>query len=286
MKISRRQLLKTAAVSAAAVSAPWVWTKKSFAQSTPGFGKAKHALILYAGGGLRSAPLFYADCAKQFNPFGKTTPATGVEWTSGQLLGTDAVQLFTFTDQPMMPAVPAIAHDIAIVAGLDHQPDSDRAVIDHIEGDMRVTSANDDAGLLTVIHKDHPGYVNGSLVLPPFDIGLSTFARGQGEFGGYRAIAVQSATEFTGRSQGAAQANRAEWARQLRILRDTRYVEKRAPHVKPYLTAAKDAKINSKAYAEALRNPAIDLQGAPDAVLGGVSNTQMLEALGGLFGGG
>src|SRR5262245_53783210 len=119
MKISRRQLLKTAAVSAAAVSAPWVWTKKSFAQSTPGFGKAKHVLTLYAGGGRRSRPLFYADCAKQFNPFGKTTPATGVQWTPGTLLGTDPVPLFTFGEQLTLPPVSAIAHDIAVVAGID-----------------------------------------------------------------------------------------------------------------------------------------------------------------------
>src|SRR5262245_9199387 len=136
MKISRRQLLKTAAVSAAAVSAPWVWTKKSFAQATPGFGAAKRVLILYAGGGLRSAPLFYADCAKQYNPFGKVDRPTGVEWTPGTLLGTDPVPLFTFGEQLNLPPVPVIARDIAVVAGLDHEPTSDRAVIDHIEGDM------------------------------------------------------------------------------------------------------------------------------------------------------
>lgn len=281
MKFSRRQLLSTAAASAAAMTAsPWIWVKKSYAQSTPGFGAAKHVLFLYAGGGLRSAPLFYADCAKQFNPFGKATVRPGVEWTPGSLLGTDPVQLFSFGEQLEMPAVNAIAQDIAVVAGLDHTPEADLAVIDHLDGDMRATQAVPDAGLLTVIHKEHPGYKNGSLALPPFDIGLSNFARGQGEFAGYRAIAVQSASEFEGRSQGAQQASRAEWARTLRNQRDTRYIEKRSPHVKPYLTAARDAKVNSKEYAAALRNPAIDLLGAPQAELGGVTNSQMLEVLG------
>jgi uncharacterized protein (DUF1501 family) len=50
--------------------------------------------------------------------------------------------------------------------------------------------------------------------------------------------------------------------------------------VKPYLTAAKDAKINSKEYAAALRNPALDLLQVPEAELGGVTNAQMLDALG------
>lgn len=264
-------------------ASPWIWTKKSFAQSSGGFGSAKHVLILYAGGGLRSAPLFYADCAKQFNPFGKSTPRQGVEWTPGSLLGTDPVQLFSFGDVVEMPAIPAIAQDIAVLAGLDHEPESDRAVIDHLDGDMRATQVVEDAGLLSVVHKEHPGYKNGSLVLPPFDIGLSNFGRGNGEFAGFRPIAVQSAAEFEGRSQGAAEAGRAEWARTLRNQRDVRYLEQRAPHVKPYLTAARDAKVNSKEYAAALRNPAIDLIGAPQAELGGVTNTQMLEVLGGGF---
>lgn len=280
MSISRRNFLKSAATGAAIVSAPWVWAKKSYAQSTPGFGSAKHVLILYAGGGLRSAPLFNADVAKQFNPFGKVEPRAGVEWSPGTLLGTTPTDLFTYGDPVQMPSVAAIAHDIAVVAGLDHVPLSDRAVQDHIEGDMRVTNPIEDAGLLTLIHRDHPGYINGSLALPPFDIGLSNFARGENDFAGYRAIAVQSASEFAGRSQGSEQAERAEWARTLRNLRDTRYIEKRSPHVQPYLTAAKDAKINSKIYAAALRNPALDLVMVPEAELGGVTNQQMLEALG------
>jgi hypothetical protein len=280
MSISRRNFLKGAATGAAVVSSPWIWTKKSFAQSTPGFGVAKHVLILYAGGGLRSAPLFNADVEKQFNPFGKVDAREGVEWSPGTLLGTTPTDLFTFGQQTQLPPVSAIAHDIAVVAGLDHQPLADRAIQDHIEGDMKVTSPIADAGLLTMIHREHPGYKNGSLALPPFDIGLSNFARGENDFAGYRAIAVQSAAEFAGRSQGSEQAERAEWARTLRNTRDIRYIEKRSPHVQPYLTAAKDAKINSKTYAAALRNPALDLTMVPEAELGGVSNQQLLEVLG------
>src|SRR5687768_9108919 len=146
---------------------------------------------------------------------------------------------------------------------------------------MKVSGVSDDAGLLSVIHREHPGYKNGSLKLPPFDIGLSNFGRGGSDFAGYRPVAVQTAQEFEGRSQGSGQADRAAWARILRDRVDNRYVEKRAPHVQPYLSAARDAKQNSKEYAAALRNPALDLLGAPIAELGGVSNTQMLEVLGG-----
>jgi hypothetical protein len=279
MKLSRRTLLKGAA--AGAMAGPWFWVKKSFAQSTPGFGAAKHVLILYAGGGLRSIPLFNADVELQHNPFGTVTPGSGVEWTPGTLLGTDPIDLFTFGDGSRLAPVPQIASDIAVLAGVDHDPFSDRAVIDHVEGDMKVSGVSDEAGLLSVIHREHPGYRDGSLVLPPFDVGLSNFGRGGGDFAGFRPVAVQTAAEFEGRSQGSGQAERAAWARRLRDRIDDRYVEKRAPHVKPYLSAARDAKQNSKEYAAALRNPALDLLGAPLAELGGVRNDQLLEVLGG-----
>lgn len=278
MAFSRRTLLKGAA--AGALAGPWFWTKKSFAESTPGFGAAKHVLILYAGGGLRSVPLFNADAELQHNPFGRVAPPSGAEWAPGTLLGTEPIELFTFDDGSRLSPVFQLAPDIAVLAGVDHDPSSDRAVMDHVEGDLRVTGVSDDAGLLSVIHREHPGYRDGSLVLPPFDIGLSNFARGGGELAGYRPVAVQSAAEFEGRSQGSGQAERAAWARLLRDRTDARYLEKRAPHVRPYLSALRDAKQNSKEYAAALRKPALDLLGAPDAELGGVTNNQMLEVLG------
>src|SRR5688572_9411384 len=188
MKLSRRTLLKGAA--AGALAGPWFWVKKSFAQSTPGFGVAKHVLVLYAGGGLRSVPLFNADVAHQHNPFGKAPQLSGVEWSPGSLLGTDRIDLFSFGDSSQLLPVHEIAQDITVLAGVDHDPFSDRAVIDHGEGDMKVTGVSDEAGLLSIIHREHPGYRDGSLVLPPFDVGLSTFGRGGGDFAGYRPVAV------------------------------------------------------------------------------------------------
>src|SRR5688500_18760824 len=120
MKLSRRTLLKGAA--AGALAGPWFWVKKSFAQSTPGFGAAKHVLILYAGGGLRSVPLFNADVSFGNNPFGKANVAPNVEWSPGTLLGTEPIDLFTFGDGSRLPPVPQIAGDIAVIAGVDHNP--------------------------------------------------------------------------------------------------------------------------------------------------------------------
>ena len=287
-KVSRRTLLKGLGVFGASA---WVWVpRKSFAAATPGFGTAKHVIILYAGGGLRSAPLFNADAGFQHNPFGRAmNVAPEVEWGVGSILGTQPVDLFTFGDTPIqLPPVPAIAQDIAVIAGVDHEPGSQMNPQDHFTGDMALTGGDVDSttGLLARVHRDHPGYVNGSVALPPFDLGLSNFARGAGDFAAYRPIALQSASSFTGRSGNGDTAGRGAWARTLRETRDERFIAKRSPHVRPYLGAARDAKLNSKNYAAMLRNPALDHIGAPEGTLGGVTNQQLLEVLQGNPGGG
>lgn len=287
MQVSRRSMLKGLGVLGASA---WVWVpRKSFALATPGFGSAKHVIVLYAGGGLRSAPLFNADASLQHNPFGRvTTVGPEVQWGVGSILGTQPIDLFTFGQDPLqLPPVPAIAHDIAVIAGVDHEPTGQMAPQDHSTGDFALTGGSPDSqtGLLSIVHRDHPGYLNGTVALPPFDLGLSTFGRGAGDFAAYRPIALQSASSFTGRSGNEETAGRGAWARTLRETRDERFIAKRSPHVRPFLGAARDAKLNSKNYAAMLRNPALDLIGAPDGALGGVTNQQLLEVLGGNTGG-
>jgi hypothetical protein len=269
------------ASGAALAASPWLWIKRSYAQSTPGFGTAKRALILYAAGGLRSAPLFNADAAFAHNPFGQAPSAA--EWGVGSVLGTQRLPLFTFPGVEL-PAVADIAQDIAVIAGIDHEPGTDRAAIDHGQGDFGVATGDmmgeADAGLLTRIHRDHPSFRGGSAKLPPIDVGGSSMGRGERDFAGYRPIAVQSASSFRGRTGGDGRET-SGWARDLRLARDERFIAKRSPHVRPYLAAIQDAKINAREYAAALRNNALDLVEVPDAELGGVTNQQLLEVLGG-----
>lgn len=291
---SRRSFLRSAAAAgAAAGAAPWVFVpRKAFAG--PATGTADAVIVLYAGGGLRSQPLFHADVAQQHNPFGvAASVAPGTQWGVGAILGTAPFPLFGIPGVTELPPVPAIANDISVFAGVDHSPSSPMPIaIDHGTGDLSVTTGRfendgDRNGLLAMIHRDHPGYAGGGLLLPPFDLGLSNFGRGEGDLAGFRPIALASANEFTGKSQGAEQADRGAWARPVRDARDDRFLAKRAPHVRPYLGAVRDAKLHSRAYAEALRHPALDLLGAPDAELGGLTNQQLLAVTnGGPFGGG
>jgi hypothetical protein len=281
--VSRRNFLRIAGAGAvAATTAPWIWIpKKAFAATSPAFGTAEHVLVLYAGGGLRSAPLFCADVSPAHNPFGIAAGiAPGTQLSVGKLLGDQPFPLNTSVD-PLAP-VPAIASDITVIAGVDHEPSSATPPTDHGTGDTMLTQGmmNTDRGLLSIVHRDYAGYVNGTTVLPPFDIGLSNFAKGTCDFAGYRPIALQSAAAFTGKSATAGQEDRAAWTRDLRKRRDQAFIARRSPSVRPYLTAAMDAKINSRAYAAALHAPGLDLIGAPDASIGGLTNTQLLDVLG------
>lgn len=290
---SRRSFLRTAAAGAAAASsAPWVFVpRKAFAG--PATGAADSVIVLYAAGGLRSQPLFHADVSQQHNPFGAApSVASGTQWGVGAVLGTAPYPVFGIPDVTEIPPVPAIANDISVFAGVDHAPASPIAVgVDHFIGDISLTTGHyeDGAprnGLLSMIHRDHPGYAGGGMVLPPFDLGLSNFGRGEADLAAFRPIALASANEFTGKSQGGEQQERGAWARPVREARDDRFLAKRAPHVAPYLGAVRDAKLHSRAYSQALRHPALDLLGAPDAELGGLTNAQLLTVMnGGTFGG-
>ena len=292
-KQHRRSFLRTAAGGAlAAGAAPWVFVpRKAFAG--PATGTADAVIVLYAGGGLRSQPLFHADVSLQHNPFGIAPDvASGTQWGVGAILGTAAFPVFGIEGVTEIPPVPAIANDISVLAGVDHAPSSPMSVgVDHFVGDLSVTTGRfeDDGarnGLLSMIHRDHPGYAGGDKVLPPFDLGLSNFGRGEGDLAAFRPIALASAQEFTGKSLGGEQAERGAWARPVRDARDERFLARRAPHVAPYLGAVRDAKLHSRAYAQALRHPALDLLGAPDAELGGLTNQQLLAVTnGGPFGG-
>ena len=294
-KLSRRSFLgRAAAAAGAATVAPWVWIPRSaFAATTPAFGAAKRLLVLYAGGGLRSQPLFAADAAFQFNPFGKAaTQAAGTQWTVGSILGTQQVQLNSFPTPVTLPPVNEISNDIAVIAGVDHDPFGapGSTPTDHGSGDLGLTTGDRTGmvgrGLLSILHRDLPGYAAGTVHLPPFDVGLSNFAMGTGDFAAFKPIGLQSASQFTGASSGTEQLAQAAWAVALRDRKDTRRLATRAPTALPQLTSAHDAKLNSRIFSALLHDPTIDLLGAPDATKGGVTNQQVLETLGGgQFGG-
>jgi hypothetical protein len=264
---------------ALAAAGPLIFERRARAQFSY-FGSAEHVLILYAGGGLRTPPLFYADVAEGLNPFGHEEGARA-QWTPGAIARWPSVQLST---GEVLPSLVDIASDIAVIAGVDHDPQASIAPTTHADADLRLTSGmNDggDSGLLSIIHRDHQGYRDKTLALPPFDLGRSSFARAGGAFAGFEPMMIGSAAELTGRSKGTIPSEHAAWAAPLRDQRDAALASERPPFASRMVGALRDARTGSRVFARVLADPALDLLGDPSALLGGITNAEMLEVLGG-----
>src|SRR5436190_9720840 len=93
-------------------------------------GKAKHVLILNAAGGLRTAPLFNAATSTAHNPYGIAASEGASEWRAGLLLASPRTALTTFTAGTSLAPCSELSGDIAVLAGVDHQP-TGAAIVDH-----------------------------------------------------------------------------------------------------------------------------------------------------------
>lgn len=282
LTITRRALIKAAL---AASIAPAIWVPRR-ARATPLEllrNRARHVLILNAAGGLRTAALFNADAATAHNPYGRALAPGASEWQPGALLETPPAPLTAFTRTPAaLPSAAALSGDIAILAGVDHQPEGP-ALVDHPEAARAlatITTPEGTAGLLTLIHRHHAAYETNSVALPPIAIGGAQFAAATAAFAGHRPLEVRSAEIFKGRSATAAPAARARWMFEHQHQRDQRFADRHPSELQRELEARTAAKLAARSYGAHLRNPALDLLAAPTAELGGLTNHQLLEALG------
>lgn len=279
---TRRALIKAAL---AASVAPAIFIPRR-AKATPLDAlrnRARHVLILNAAGGLRTAALFNADAATAHNPYGRALTPGASEWQPGALLEAPAFPLTTFSRAPAaLPSAAALSGDIAILAGVDHQPGGP-ALVDHQQAAQAlaaITTPEGTAGLLTLIHRHHAAYATKSVALPPIAIGASPFASATAAFAGHRPLELRSAEVLKGRSTSAAPATRASWMLDHQQQRDRRFADRHGPDLQRELDARSAAKLAARSYGAQLRNPALDLLAAPDAELGGLTNHQLLEALG------
>lgn len=276
-KLSRRTFLSALAGAAALPFIP----RKARAAEAILAGRAEHLIILYAGGGLRGAPLFFGDAAFEHNPYGEAPNAGASEWIPGALLGGPRIALPSFGTGVELPSAAELSADIALLAGVDHLP-AGTAIVDHLEADQRLTTASTgsgEAGLLSIVHREHSLYKANARAFPPVDLGGSNFARATGNYAANRPLEISTARIFQGRSDRAETAQRSEWMKNIVAGRDEKFLDARAA-ARDALENLASAKNSGRIYGAHLRNPALDLLGAPDATLGGASNAQLLEVLG------
>jgi hypothetical protein len=276
-------LVRGIAAGAFAGAGPSILVRRARAEGLSFFGTAKRLLILYAGGGLRTPPIFYADVDYGNNPFGLADRSDGAEWRPGAIAGGAPVPLSTFPGGAVLPTLAQIAGDVAVIAGVDHDPFASNPPTGHAVANLSLTTGRaggGDAGLLALIHRDLPGYKARALVVPPLDVGGSGFARASGAFTDFAPITVGSAAELTGRSRGSLASDRASWFRPYRDRRDGAWIGAHPSAVARDLETLREVETSSHVFAQILHSPALDLLGDPTAFFGGVTNAQVLEVLG------
>jgi hypothetical protein len=275
VSINRRSLLKLAATSAALAAAPTILVPRRARAATEAFGAARHVLVLHAQGGLRSHCTFNAVGSLQHNPFGVQAASPGTEWTLGAACGRVSYP----TSLGEVPAFADVTHDVAVLACVDSNPGGP-AEIDHVAGHRRAATGFPDGetGMLSLVGAHHARYASGFRddLMPPVEIVPSDMNLGAGSYGERRPLTLLGAQAAV---SGALQVQDGPYAEMRRRL-DEAFLARRSRAYARRLRNYRIAKHNAALFSQMLRDPVLDVLGAPEAVDAGITNAQLLEVLG------
>jgi hypothetical protein len=281
--LSRRNLLAAAGTGITALVAPWIWVPKRAFAKTSAFGKAKHVLVLYAGGGMRGTAVFNAECAKEFNPYGYYPRSqTKTEWGVSRLFTDESMALPSFGDEAL-PSFLTVAQDIAVLPTVDHVPDyAGGGDGSHNSAPLRMATGYPDGltSWLTLVGR-HVLQKN-SRAIPPFVVGdpARVFGLAAGEMAMYRPVMLGSENDFDRLSGSLSTEGGLGWAVRLEQALDDAVQTSRPYRGRRAVGAYMQSKEDANAFLETFLSPALQLDREPEATLGGLSNAQVLEALG------
>lgn len=268
----RRDLLKLSALS---LAAPTLFIPRISRAATPAFGAARHLLILYAEGGLRSHSTFNAVGSLAHNPFGTQAAAPGTEWTLGAACGSADLQ----SSRGSIPAFAKITQDVAVIPCVDHAPGG-APVVDHLEGRLRIGTgaAEGQVGLLSLIGRHLPALSGGWPTdrAPPVEIGRSAFGLGSGDYQRVRPLGVTDARSPL-LASGAIASSAGLSARQVL---DASFSQGVSAAYRGRVDAFLSAKDQASKFASLLSDPLLALAAAPEATAGGYENRELLEIFG------
>ncbi|MFO0725407.1 MAG: DUF1501 domain-containing protein [Myxococcota bacterium] len=252
-------------------AAPTLFIPRLSRAATPAFGSAKHLLILFLKGGLRSHSTFNAVGSLEHNPFGRQA-AEGIEWSLGGAARHEPIQ----SSAGMIDGFLSVARELAVIPCVDHTP-GEAPIVDHLPAVQRIgTGATSGApGLLTRIGRYHPSLVGGWPTdrAPPVEIGPSSFGDGPGEDRRFRPLSIADArtplisSPTLGQGPGIAARRALEQTFSSRLgLHQAR------------VSAFLEAKDSAAHFARLLADPRLSLRADPNASgASGLSNQQLLE---------
>ncbi len=295
--LNRRGFIKAAAagigVAAAGTAAPWIWTPRaSWAAISEHHASAKHMLILYADGGMRSPAIFNANLSLQWNPHvdgeGRPTQpgARGTEWDVGAVLDNAPIALPSWGQGEVLRPLPAVSDKVTVLGTVDHQPFEETSDANHQTARQRMTTGRFDGrmGFLAQISKFHPMYEGQKRfeAFPPVVIGggARLYGEATGQDGLFRALFFNGPQDFQRRGIRSFQIPQADWSQQLGQKLDQRFSQRLALDNAARVSLYLDSKANKGRFRDILGLPMLNLleDGAVDRELG--TNQMMREAFG------
>lgn len=293
-KTSRRDFLKVAAASVGAATAaggPWFWVpRRTWAATTEFHKSAKHTLILYPDGGMRSPSLFNADKITQWNPHvdgnGRPTQpgAPGTEWDLGAVADNTRLAMPSWGEE--LPPLPEVSNQVTVLGTVDHEPHKEQSDANHQSAKLRMTTGYPDGttGFLAQISKHHEMYQGDArfTAFPPVAIGGG--ARIFGLAGGadfkYRSLFFNGPEDFDRGGPRSFHIPTPDWARGFAARQDERYTARVSPADLQRVGLYLDSKKNMGRFREILNAPMLNIlrDGDVDPTLG--TNAQLREAFG------
>jgi hypothetical protein len=265
--------------------APMLWLPRATRAATPAFGQVKHLILINANGGMRSTCLFNADVSDQWNPpaiSGKQSGASGTDWGVGGVFASDA---YDGGIAGSIPSVPQISNDVCVLGTVDHTPGEARGDGTHDSAQLRIATGAPDGtiGLLTRVYRDHDLYQDGGVEenLPPVVVGQArNFGAGSGEWGPFRPVTVNGYRDFANYSDDET-SELPKWALGLERANDDWFAAQRAVRHRAMVDGLIDTKRQSVTFRPIFRDPILDLIGQPGETMHGMSNEELVAAMGG-----
>lgn len=288
---ARRLLRRRGFLAAGLASAfPHIWVpKRAYAQQCTGRGGVKHLIYVRLNGGFRFTAAFNGNVGAQFNPFGTASNvSSGTEWGVSKLLeaspwlNDEAGQA---RSQLGMKPVPSISNEIAVLATVDHEPESGNADGNHGTGLERFLTGyvNGDNSLFTMLNyglraKIEAATAMGDVQLPPFVLGSAGMALGSGKYAAYRPPLVQG-DSFDGFVFSSA-SKLPSWASQMALEVDTRMRDRIVAPSKPLVDAYMGTRESTDRFAEIFSSDTLRISNGSDDDVDGISNRELETMLG------
>ena len=276
MRIRRRDFLRTTAAGAA-FALVGLSRKSGRADGPP---RARHVLVLNAGGGLRSSAAVNSSPKQRLNPWGVLGTA-GVLRLGNVLRSDDAAVTYSASTWPGGGTVPAIdeaARAFSLIAATDHAPDGSGRAGDHTDDTPRMATGYfgraDAPGLVTVLNR----VVGATAPAPVAPIGGGEFGTSPPAWVADRPIGLAFDQLPAQPPMGGSEAV----GRPLEDALDAQMVAHRRHLARGAVQALVNTKATLRRFGPVLADPR--LRFANDTFLGeslgGITNAMLLEAVG------